>query len=78
MAQERNLPVRMTSPGTGEWLTRGVRPFPVQYKGEPAVVNLPGFYPAGEGDGVHVGDDMAIVDVTLRGLKAKADSTSST
>lgn len=71
MEQERNLPDTMTSPETGERLTRGVRPFPVQYKGETAMVNLPGYYAAGEGDGVHVGDDMAVVDTTLRGLKEK-------
>ncbi|HEX2892133.1 type II toxin-antitoxin system MqsA family antitoxin [Vineibacter terrae] len=73
MAQERNLPEKMTSPETGERLTRGIRPFPVQYKGQTVMVDLPGYYPAGEGDGVHVGDDMAVVDTALRGLKEKID-----
>ena len=42
----------MTSPETGEALTRDVRPFVVTYKGETITVDLPGYYPAGEGDGV--------------------------
>ncbi|TGT02594.1 type II toxin-antitoxin system MqsA family antitoxin, partial [Mesorhizobium sp. M8A.F.Ca.ET.213.01.1.1] len=45
----------MISPETGETLTRGVRPFNVAYKGESMVVDLPGYYPASEGEGVHVG-----------------------
>lgn len=63
----------MTSPETGETLTRGVRPFTVTYKGESIVVELPGYYPASEGEGVHVGNDMAAVDAALRILKEKVD-----
>jgi HTH-type transcriptional regulator/antitoxin MqsA len=67
------VPETMISPETGEKLTRGVRPFSVTYKGETVVVQLPGYYPAGEGDGVVVGQDMSVVDVALRGLKQKID-----
>ena len=63
----------MTSPDTGEILTRGVRPFTVAYKGNSKVIDLPGYYPRGEGDGVHVGDDMSVVDAVLRELKEAAD-----
>ncbi|RUT91774.1 type II toxin-antitoxin system MqsA family antitoxin [Mesorhizobium sp. USDA-HM6] len=63
----------MVSPETGETLTRGVRPFTVAYKGESMVVDLPGYYPASEGEGVQVGDDMAAVDAALRILKEKVD-----
>ncbi|MEI9406050.1 type II toxin-antitoxin system MqsA family antitoxin [Mesorhizobium argentiipisi] len=63
----------MIFPETGEALTRGVRPFTVTYKGESMVVDLPGYYPASDGDGVHVGDDMAAVDAALRILKEKID-----
>ena len=63
----------MISPETGEILTRGVRPFTVAYKGESMVVDLPGYYPASDGDGVHVGEDMAAVDAALRILKEKID-----
>jgi HTH-type transcriptional regulator / antitoxin MqsA len=68
-----DLPQTMTSPETGETLTRAVRPFSVTYKGETVVVQLPGYYPAGEGDGVLVGDDMSAVDAALRSLKEKID-----
>ena len=61
----------MTAPETGEVLTRGVRPFDVTYKGESITVDLPGYYPIGSGEGVHIGDDMSIVDDALRVLKEK-------
>lgn len=71
--REKVLPDTMISPETGETLTRGVRPFTVEYKGESATVDLPGYYAAGEGDGVHVGKDMSVVDEALRSLKEKID-----
>ncbi|PBB66153.1 XRE family transcriptional regulator [Mesorhizobium sp. WSM4312] len=63
----------MISPETGETLTRQVRPFTVTYKGESMIVDLPGYYPASQGEGVHVGDDMTAVDAALRALKEKID-----
>lgn len=72
--KDEPLPEVMISPETGETLTRGVRPFTVAYKGESVVVDLPGYYPTGEREGVHIGKDMAIVDEALRGLKEKASS----
>ena len=67
------LPNTMAAPDTGELLMRGVRPFEVSYKGDSVTVELPGYYPAGTGDGVHIGDDMAVVDAALRGLKEKIE-----
>ena len=72
MAQERNLPETMTAPETGERLTRGVRPFPVRYKGKAVMADLPGYYPEGDGEGVHVGSDMVVVDVALQRLKERS------
>jgi len=63
----------MVSPETGEPLTRGVRPFTVTYKGQSITVELPGWYPEGDGDGVLVGDDMAAADQALRELKERID-----
>ncbi len=63
----------MASPETGEPLRRGVRPFTVTYKGESMTVDLPGWYPEGDGDGVLVGDDMAAADQALRVLKERID-----
>jgi HTH-type transcriptional regulator/antitoxin MqsA len=72
-AKETILPDKMSAPETGEALMRGVRPFAVAYKGESVTVELPGYYPAGEGEGVHVGEDMCVVDEALRVLKEKVD-----
>jgi HTH-type transcriptional regulator/antitoxin MqsA len=63
----------MISPETGEPLSRGVRPFTVIYKGQSITVDLPGWYPEGDGDGVLVGDDMAAADQALRDLKERVD-----
>lgn len=71
--QKKTLPDTMIAPQTGAILTRGVRPFVVTYKGESNTVDLPGYYPAGEGDGVHVGNDMSVVDEALRTLKERID-----
>jgi HTH-type transcriptional regulator / antitoxin MqsA len=68
-----NFPDTMISPDTGEVLTRSVRPFVVAYRGEITTVDLPGYYPTGDGDGVHVGKDMAVVDVALRAMKEKLE-----
>ena len=70
---KQTLPNTMIAPDTGEVLTRGVRPFVVSYKGESVSVDLPAYYPVGDGDGVVVGDDMAVVDEALRGLKEKIE-----
>ncbi len=63
------LPETMICPETGEPLKRDIRPYKVSYKGEKIIVDLPGYYPAGNGDGVHVGRDMSVVDDALRQLK---------
>lgn len=74
MAQTgRALPESMISPKTGEALMRGHRPFEVSYKSERITVELPGYYPEGEGEGVFVGDDMAAADDALRLLRRRVD-----
>ena len=74
MAAEANADApMMISPDTGEPLSRGVRPFTVTYKGHSMTVELPGWYPEGEGEGVLVGDDMAAADEALRALKERVD-----
>jgi HTH-type transcriptional regulator/antitoxin MqsA len=73
MAKGELLPDTMIAPETGEVLTRSERPFVVSYKGESITVDLPGYYPAGDGDGVHMGDDMRVVDHALRTLKERID-----
>lgn len=72
-AIKRALPETTISPVTGEVLRRGVRPLAVSYKGETIVVDTPGYYPDGDGDGVLIGDDMAPADEALRLLKERVD-----
>lgn len=67
----------ITASENGVLLSRGVRPFTVTYKGESRVVDLPGYYPDGDGDGVVVGEDMRVVDEALRALKEKLDGVPS-
>lgn len=69
----QDYPQSMVSPETGAVLTRGVRPFSVNYRGETIVVDLPGYYPAGDGDGVHIGKDMSAADAALRLLKERLE-----
>lgn len=71
--KERKLPPTMPCPETGETLRRAVRPFTVRYKGNEITVDLPGYYPKGEGESVHVGSDMSTADDALRQLKEQVD-----
>lgn len=73
MATVADLPDVMSSPETGDPMLRGVRPFVVTYKGESCTVELPGYYPEGTGEGIHVGADMNAVDEALRALKEQLD-----
>lgn len=72
-AKEKPLAETMISPETGETLARGIRLFTVTYRGASMTVDLPGYYPVGEGEGVHVGEDISVVDEALRVLKEKID-----
>jgi HTH-type transcriptional regulator/antitoxin MqsA len=71
------LPDSMPCPETGQTLHRDTRPFTVRYKGQEIVVDLPGYYPAGNGESVHVGTDMAAADDALRALKERVDGVPS-
>jgi HTH-type transcriptional regulator/antitoxin MqsA len=60
-------------PVTRARLTRDTRPFVVRYRDLERTVDLPGWYPAKRGgEGLHVGDDMAVVDAALAELKAES------
>ena len=67
------LPPTMPCPLTGHTLHRDTRPFTVRYKGLEAIVDLAGYYPDGDGESVHVGDDMTAADDALRVPKEQAD-----
>ena len=70
---KRDLPETMMSPETGEVLHRGMRPFVVAYKGKSVTVELPGYYPENGDEGIHIGDDMAVIDLALRTLKEEIE-----
>ena len=72
-SKQRVLPETMFAPETGEILKRDVRPFTVTYKGQSITVDLPGYYPASNNEGVLIGDDMAAADEALRILKERTE-----
>ncbi len=69
----QTLPPTMPCPETGRELRRDTRPFTVRYKTHELVVDLPGYYPDGDGESVHIGTDMAAADEALRVLKEQVD-----
>jgi HTH-type transcriptional regulator/antitoxin MqsA len=60
-------------PETGARLSRGVRPVVVQYRAGQLTVDLPGWYPDGDGEGLHDPVDMRVLDRALNRLKAEAE-----
>jgi HTH-type transcriptional regulator/antitoxin MqsA len=57
-------------PETGAPLRRSVRRQVVRYGSLSRAIEMPGWYPDGEGDGVHSGADLAVADRVFRELKA--------
>ncbi|HEY1933558.1 MAG TPA: type II toxin-antitoxin system MqsA family antitoxin [Acetobacteraceae bacterium] len=76
-ANAQDVPPTMHCPTTGQILCRDTRPFPVRYKGHELTVDLPGYYPDGHGESVHVGADMAAANEALRQLKEQIDGVPS-
>ena len=56
-------------PETGQTLRRGVRRQTVRYGSLSRAVEVPGWYPADGGDGVHSGADLAESDQVYRELR---------
>ncbi|MEP2533847.1 hypothetical protein [Shimia sp.] len=56
-------------PVTGEKLTRDVRSFEVKVGDMSETVMLPGWYPEGDGDGIHTGKDFENVDDAVKRLR---------
>jgi HTH-type transcriptional regulator/antitoxin MqsA len=57
-------------PETGETLRRDVRPAMVAYAIYSRAVDLPGWYPDGDGDAIHTGADLAEWDAVYRQMRA--------
>lgn len=58
-------------PETGETLRRDTRPFTLRYREQEVTVDLPGWYPAGDGESVHSGMDRKVSNRALNLMKAR-------
>lgn len=47
-----------THPETGEALRRGLRPMSITWGSLSRTIDVPGWYPDGDGDGIHSGTDL--------------------
>jgi HTH-type transcriptional regulator/antitoxin MqsA len=56
-------------PETGETLRRGVRRQTVRYGSLARQLDVPGWYPEGGGEGIHIGADLAESDAVYRELR---------
>ena len=58
-------------PETGEKLERGIRPLLITYKGLDETVDMPGWYPKDNDDGIFSKEDRKVYGKALRRLKAR-------
>ena len=58
---------------TGETLTRDICPLTITYQGHSRIFDMPGWYPAGEGEATFTDDDLKIYDKAIKELKAEAE-----
>lgn len=69
MPTKVDIPDTMISPFDGSIMRRGTRPVTISYGGRSVVVDLPGYYPEHDGEGVHVGHDLKVADEAVAALK---------
>ena len=55
---------------TGEILRRDIRPIEFTYRGETITVEMPGWYPANNDEGIFTQEDMKVSDAALKYLKS--------
>ena len=55
---------------TGEILRRDIRPIEFTYRGEKIIVDMPGWYPANNDEGIFSQEDMKVSDAALKYLKS--------
>jgi HTH-type transcriptional regulator/antitoxin MqsA len=60
----------MMHPETGEILHRDIRPIEFTYKDEKIIVEMPGWYPENNNDGIFTQEDMKVSDEALKYLKS--------
>ncbi len=60
-----------THPETGKVLRRDVRPTVIRYRGLERTVNLPGWYPEDDDNGIISGPDAEVADAALHDMRAE-------
>ena len=55
---------------TGEILRRDIRPIEFTYRGETITVEMSGWYPANNDEGIFTQEDMKVSDAALKYLKS--------
>ena len=60
-------------PETGKPMVRDTRPMTINYKGQSATVQMPGWYCDESGESIHTGEDMKVSDAALKELKNNVD-----
>lgn len=58
-------------PETGEILRRDIRPFEFTFKGEKITVDMPGWYPEGDGDAIFTHEDLQVSERVLENLQVR-------
>ena len=58
-------------PETGEILRRDVRLIEFKFKGEPFTVNMPGWYPENNDNGIFSHEDLQVSERALANLQAR-------
>lgn len=58
-------------PETGETLRRDIRPSEFSYKGETVTLDMPGWYPEGDGEALFTQEDMKVTTRALNILKER-------
>ncbi len=58
-------------PETGETLRRDIRPFEFEYRGVKIKVDMPGWYPEGDGEALFSQEDMEIPSRALHEVKER-------
>lgn len=60
-------------PETGKPMVRDTRPMTINYKGQSATIQMPGWYCDEFGESIHTGEDMKVSDAALKELKNNVD-----
>lgn len=58
-------------PETGEILHRDIRPFEFNFRGKKITIDMPGWYPDDNDEGIFTQEDMNVAGKALRELKAR-------